>query len=160
MTHSQKPAREDTTPNLGDIVNAFVHGKVADGFVLDCGARDRGQLARAHQAGQWPGVTAVGLHPVARLLGNQGRGDDPADAAFWGEIPGEPVATGSRVIDNDEMWGVRVELPAEGSDVTWTGADGAQIDDLGVVIFGHRGHRQRILVPIEPTIEWARLAQG
>jgi hypothetical protein len=26
MTHSQKPAREETTPNLGDIVNAFVHG--------------------------------------------------------------------------------------------------------------------------------------
>jgi hypothetical protein len=63
-------------------------------------------------------------------LGNQGRGDDPAAVAFLGEIPVEPVPTGARFIDKDERLGLRVELPDEVIDVTLTGADGAQIDDL------------------------------
>jgi hypothetical protein len=128
------PQQESLEPELGGLEvpqGIFAGtGKIADGFVLDCGDIDRCKIARAHQAGQLHGVTAVGLHPVARLFGNQGRGDDPADVAFLGEIPVEPVPTGSRFIDKDEMLGLRVELPDEVIDVTLTGADGAQIDDL------------------------------
>jgi hypothetical protein len=80
--------------------------------------------------------------------------------AFCGELPAEPVPPGSRFIDKDEMLGLSVELPDEVIDVTVTGADGAQRDDLGVVIVGTIGHRHSIFRPIEPHREWARLAHG
>jgi hypothetical protein len=53
-----------------------------------------------------------------------------------------------------------VELPEEVIEVTLPGADGAQIDDLGVVICGHIGHRKSIFVHLAPNIACARLAHG
>ena len=58
------------------------------------------------------------------------------------------------------MSGLGWELPDEVIEVARTGADGAQRDALGVVIFGNIGDRNGILVHIQPHLECARLAQG
>jgi hypothetical protein len=45
--------------------------EVAKGVIVHGGDIHRGEIPRAPQAGQWHGVPTVGVHPVARLLGNQ-----------------------------------------------------------------------------------------
>jgi hypothetical protein len=114
--------------------------EVTHRFILDRGARDRGEIARAQQAGPWPGVTPVGLDEIAGFLGDQGRGDDPADVSSGGEIPREPIAAGASLVDADKMLAFRRQLTNERVDVTRSGTDGAKIDDLGMVFFGHVGH--------------------
>src|SRR6516162_2383731 len=52
-----------------------------------------GEVARAHQACQFDGVTTVGFDAIPRLFGDQGGRYDPADMAFFGQIAVEPVAT-------------------------------------------------------------------
>jgi len=42
-------------------------GEVADGLICHRGNRDPGQSPRAHQPGQWDGVTPVRFHTVAGL---------------------------------------------------------------------------------------------
>src|SRR5512132_4324966 len=56
---------------------------LADGFVFDRWHRDGSEGARAHEPRQLDGGTTVGCDPVARLLRNQGRGDDPALISFF-----------------------------------------------------------------------------
>jgi hypothetical protein len=84
---------------------------VTNRFILHLGHVDRGEVPRAHQAGQFDGVSAVGFDPVARLFGNQGGGDDPADIAFFQQVAIEPVAAGARFIDEDELLTLRLQLP-------------------------------------------------
>ena len=57
--------------------------QVADGFIIDGGDVDRGEVSRAHEPGPWPGITTVGFDPVTRLFRHQGRGDDPANVALF-----------------------------------------------------------------------------
>jgi hypothetical protein len=71
-----------------------------------------------------------------------------------------PVAPGTRFIDHDPISGLGWELPDALREGALTGADGAQLDDLGVGILGTRGARHGILGPISPHRAWARLAQG
>ena len=108
--------------------------QVTNGFIFDLGHIDRGEVPRAHQAGQLDGVTAVGFDPIAGLFGDQRGRDDPADMAFFGQIAIEPVPTGAGFIDKDEMFAFGLQLPDELIDVTLSGTDGAEGDDLGVVI--------------------------
>ena len=58
-------------------------GEIANGFILDLGDLDRGEITRARQAGQLHGVPAVGFDPVARLLGDQRGGHHPVIVAFF-----------------------------------------------------------------------------
>ena len=134
--------------------------EVADGFIFDLGDIDRGEVTRAHQAGQLDGVTTVGFDAVAGLLGDQRGGDDPAVVAFLRQIAVEPVATGSGFIDKDEVFGFGLQLADELIDVTLAGADGAEVDDLGAVILGDIGHGNRVFVDIHADVECARLGHG
>jgi hypothetical protein len=73
--------------------------QVADGLVFHRRDIHGGEIAGAHQAGQWHGVPAVGVDAVASLLGKQGRGDDPTVVAFFRSIAIPPVATGASSVD-------------------------------------------------------------
>jgi hypothetical protein len=42
--------------------------QVAAGFICHRGDIDGGEIPGAPQAGQWPGITTVGVHAIARLL--------------------------------------------------------------------------------------------
>jgi hypothetical protein len=59
-------------------------GEVADGFIIRGGDIDRGEIPRAHQAGQWHGITAVGVHAVTGLFGESRRGRPPSRDGFFG----------------------------------------------------------------------------
>jgi hypothetical protein len=134
--------------------------EVTNGFILDRRDIDRGEIARAHQAGQLHGVTTVGFDAIASLFGNQGWGDDPADMPPFREITIEPIAAGASLVDEDKMLAFRLKLADERVEVTLVGTDGAKIDDLGMVFFSHVGDRDRLFMDIQSNIERARLWHG
>jgi hypothetical protein len=78
-------------------------GEIPHGFVFLLGTIDRGEITGAHQAGQLHRVTAVVCDAVAGLFRHEGGRHNPAVMAFFGEIPAEPVATGTGFIDKDQM---------------------------------------------------------
>ena len=57
--------------------------EIPDGFIVYFGDIDRGEIARAGQAGQLEGITAVRFDPLPRLRGHQRRGHHPAVVAFF-----------------------------------------------------------------------------
>jgi hypothetical protein len=73
----------------------------AQGVLVDGGARDGGAISGAHEPGQLPGVTPGGCDPSARLFGQQGRGDAPADLAVVRQGAREPVAARAGFVDAD-----------------------------------------------------------
>jgi hypothetical protein len=99
--------------------------QVADGFVLDLGHIDWGEVARAHQAGQLDRVTTVRFDPIACLFGDQRWGHDPADLTFLREIAVEPIPTRTSFIDEDKLFALGLQLPDELVDVALARADGA-----------------------------------
>jgi hypothetical protein len=106
------------------------------------------------------GVTAIGVHAIAGLLGNEGGCHHPAVVACFGEIPVEPVPTGPRFIDKEQLCGLRWQLADEVINVTVAGADGPEVDDLSVVIFGDVSHGNRVFVDVHSDGQRARLAHG
>jgi hypothetical protein len=135
-------------------------GEITHGFIFDLGNVDGGEIPRAHQPGQLYRVPAVGFHPVAGLWGNQGRSDDPADMAFLRQSTIEPVPTGSRFLDKDQVWGFGVQLAHEWINVALPRPNSAQIDDLRVVIFGDISDGDGVCVDVQTDIERARLWHG
>jgi hypothetical protein len=133
---------------------------VSYGFIFDCGDIDPGEITRARQPGQWPGVPAVGFAAVTGLLGNECGGHHPAVIACFRSIPGEPGATGASLIDKAQRWGFRWHLAEALIDVTRTCADGLKGDDLGAVLLSEIGDRNRVVVDIPSEVQRARLAHG
>jgi hypothetical protein len=132
----------------------------AAGVIFPRGDIDGGQLTRAPQAGQLDGVTRVSLDAIAGLLGKQGRGDDPADVASCGKITREPGATRPRFLDKDQVWGLGWPLSNAWITSGLPGADGAEADDLGIVVVGDVGHGHRVLMDLQSEGKRARWVQG
>jgi hypothetical protein len=86
--------------------------QVADGFILDGGDVDRGEVSRAPAPGPWPGSTTGGVTPVTRLFRKPGRGDDPAHVAFCDQVALEPGAAGARFVEADTLRTLRPPWPA------------------------------------------------
>jgi hypothetical protein len=105
-------------------------------------------------------VTTVSLDAIASLFGNQGRGDDPADVASFGKITIEPGATRPRFIDKDQVLGLGWPLSNELINIGLPGADGAEVDDLSVVVFGDVGYGNRVFMDIHSDVQRARLVHG
>jgi hypothetical protein len=131
-----------------------------EGCIVDRRDRDRGQITRAHQAGQWDGVTPVSLDAIAGLVGHPGWGDDPAVMALLRQLTLEPVATRPRCIDQDQGLGLGWPLAHAWINSGLPGADGAEGDDLSVVVFGDVGDGTRVLMDIHADVPRARLAHG
>jgi hypothetical protein len=158
------PQQKGVETELGglEIAEGVLAGttEVTDRVILDCGDIDGGKIPRAHQRGQWHGVTPVGLDAMASFLGGQGRRDNPAEVPPGGEIPIEPRATRTRLVDEDQVWAFRLQLTNERVDVTRSGTDGAKKDHFGMVCWGDIGHCDRLLMHIQSNIERARLGHG
>jgi len=45
-------------------------------------------------------------------------------------------------------------------DVGWSGADGAEVDDLGPMLWRDASHSHRVVVDVHPAVQRARLAHG
>jgi hypothetical protein len=93
-------------------------------------------------------VTPVGFHPVARFFGNQGGRDDPAAMALFRQITIEPVPTGTRFIDKDQMLAFGLHLADEVVYVTLTCTDGPEGGDLGAMLLSDVGHRNGLFMDI------------
>ena len=113
-----------------------------------------------HQPGPWDGIPTLGVDAGASLLGDHGGGDDPAVVAVWGQSTGEPGPTGSRCRDEDQGCGCGWPRAHELITVAWPSAQGAQGDDLSVVICDDISPSPGVLVDIQPNIEWPRGMPG
>jgi hypothetical protein len=119
--------------------------QVAHSFILPCGDIDGCQVPRAHQAGQFDGVSPVGCDPIPGFFGDHGGRDDPAHMTFFGAIPVEPIATRASCIDKDEGRAFGLQPTEELIDVTLSRPYIAEREDLGVVFFSDIGRRQSSL---------------
>jgi hypothetical protein len=134
--------------------------QLTDGVVLDRGDLDGGEIPRAHQPRQWPRVTPVSVQAVARVLGHEGRSDDPAAMAWFRQIAREPGPTGSRFIDDDQGLGVGVQRAHELLEIGLPGADGAEVAHLSVVSLGDISTGNGLFMPIPSDGQCARVTHG
>ena len=134
--------------------------QVTDGFVRDLWDRDGGESARAPQAGQLHGVTTVGFDPITGFFGDQRRGNDPADVAFFGERAGEPIPTWPCFIDKNPLCTFGRPLPHELVDIALACTDSAKGEDLSMVFLRDIGDGNRVFMDIHADGERARLWDG
>jgi hypothetical protein len=83
---------------------------------------------------------------------------------FWGIKEGaiavKPRATRAGVIDKDEGRALGWQPTDEVVKVTLSHPAGGEGDDLGVVVFGDRGDRDRVVMAIQTDVARARLGHG
>ena len=135
-------------------------GEVAHGFIVPLRDIDRSESAGAREARQLPRVPAVGFDSITRLFGKEGGRHPPAGGGFWPEIPLEPVATGARLRDQDELFAFGLHLPDELLAVTRACPDGVEGDAFGVVCLGDVRHGNRLFPDIQSEVKRARLVHG
>ena len=134
--------------------------EVPDGCIVDGGDRDRGEVPRAQEASEVPGITTVGCDPVAGLLRNQGGRDAPAGGALLRQGPLEPGATGASVVDEDQLRALGLQRPDARVDSTLPRPNRAAGDDIGAICLGHRGDGDGLCMDIHAHVERARLCPG
>jgi hypothetical protein len=158
------PQQEGLEPSLGRLqIPAGLFPRAAqsaDGFIVDGGDRNRGEVPCAPQPGELPSVTPVGCAPVARLCGHQGGGDDPADRAFVQPGALEPGAAGARFIDEDALLPLRLQLPSQRITSALPGSESTEGDDLCAMVLGDIGDRERLCVDISSDLKRARRLHG
>ena len=135
-------------------------GEVANGISVDRGHRHRRASTGAPEPRPWHGITAVGVHAVARLVRHHGRGHDPARLACCGQVARAPGPPGPCFLDTDERLGLGWERADAVIEVTRTRAHGPQRGDLSPVIVSDRRHRDGLLMNIQTVVKRARLAHG
>src|SRR5262249_45950044 len=128
--------------------------------ILHLGHVDRGEVSRAHQAGQFDGIPTVGFNPIPWRFGDQRGRDAPADLAFFRQGAVEPIATRAGFIDKDTVEAFGWQPTDEITDVTLSCTDVAERDDLGAVVWRDRGDGNRIFMDIQTAVECARLLHG
>jgi hypothetical protein len=133
---------------------------ITNGVIFPLRDLPDGEVPRARQAGQLPGISAVGFDAIAGFLGDQRGCDPPARRAFFHQIPIEPVATGTGFIDKEQMCRLGLPLADQLIHVTRAGAKAAETSALGARIWRHIGDRDRVLVDIHAEKECARLRHG
>jgi hypothetical protein len=124
------------------------------------GAIDAGESPRAPQPRPWHGVTTVGVHPVAGLVGHEGGRDAPTALAVLRQRARAPGPTGARGSDADQGRGLGVPRAHAWSKVAWPRATGASVEDRSVVRVGDRGHGAGVLVDIQPPRACASVRHG
>ena len=134
--------------------------QVTKSFVLDRWDRDRREVPGAPQARHLEGITTIRFDTVAALLRDQGRGDDPAAVAFFGQRALEPIAAGAGFIDKDKLLALGLQLPDELVDRTLPGPDRAQRDDVRAIVLSNIGDRDGLFMDIHADVARARLCHG
>lgn len=86
-------------------------------------ARDipRREIARPQPPRQWHGIAPVGLHAVARFLGNARRGYHPTKEVLLRQVPIPPVPTRPRFVDEVPFLPFRLQLPHQLIDIALPG---------------------------------------
>jgi len=97
------------------------------------------------------------LHPIPRLVRNQGRGHDPTDVAFIHQGAREPGAAGAGFVDEDTLRTLRPQGPEQRVNIALPCADRAEGDDLRTMGLGDIGDRHGLLMDIHANVERARL---
>jgi hypothetical protein len=134
--------------------------EVAPRCLVDPGDLHCGESPRAGQPGQWPRIPTVGWHAIAGFWGHQCRGHDPAVGPLRHEIPRAPGATGASVVDEEEMFGVRLHLTHEVIDIPLACPNRSELGDRSPIILRHVGDSTRVVVDIHAQEECARLRHG
>jgi hypothetical protein len=124
------------------------------------GGHSPGEVPRAHQAGQFERIAAVGVDPIAGRFGDERGRDNPADRTFLGQRAIEPIPARASCRDKDELLTLGLQLTDECITVPWAGPNVAAGDDLSGVFFGALGDRKRVFMDLQTDGEWARLLHG
>jgi hypothetical protein len=130
------------------------------GCLVHLGARDRREIPRASQAGQWHGVPAVRFDPITGLVGHEGGGHHPAVSVLVPPRPREPGAPGASLRDTDEVCGLRWPRAAEVIAATLTWPTGSQGGHGGAMLWGDLRPSPGILVDLHADAACARLRHG
>ena len=128
--------------------------------VLDRWDLDGRELPGAPQARPWEGLTTIRCDPVAGLLREHGRGDDPAAVACWGPIARAPRAAGAGCLDQDARLALGRQWPDELVEITRPGPDRAQSEDFRALCLGDISDRHGRLMDIHSAVARARLRHG
>ena len=128
--------------------------------ICDLGDIHRGEVPCACQAGQVHGIPAVGLDAVTGFVGKECRGHHPAIGVFFRQLAGEPGATRTCFIEEEEVVGLRWHRAEELINGTLTGAKSAQGGARSAVILGDLRPGHRLCGAIHANDECARLRPG
>ena len=135
-------------------------GQIADRLVLDLGDVDRGQITRAHQAREGDRIAPVGLDPVTGPLGNQRRSHHEARDLLAPQVAIQPVPARSRLVNEHEVFALRLQLPDELVEIAVPRTDGSVRHSLRSRLAVDIGNRDRILVNIETHKPCASVIHG
>jgi hypothetical protein len=113
--------------------------QLAEGFIFDLGDVHRREITGAHQPGQLHGIASVRFHAVTGLFRKERGRHHPAIIACFAQLAIAPVTARPRFVDKDQLCGLGLHVSDELINVTLAGAHRAQGDNLGGVVFGHRG---------------------
>ncbi len=78
----------------------------------------------------------------------------------FGAITVEPSLTRPRFIDKAPMVACGLHGPEQMVEIALARADGAEVDDLGVVFFGYVGDSDERLMALHSAVERARVVHG
>jgi len=134
--------------------------EVAKGFILDGRDVDGVEVTGAQQARQLDGVAPVGLDAVSWLFWDERWSNDQAGDPTPGEVAIEKIAARTGLVSYDEAVGLGLEPADEPVDVGGSGANAADIGDLGTAIVGDVGNRKGVLVNIETDEQRSGLFHG
>jgi hypothetical protein len=134
--------------------------EVAHRFVAHLGDIQRGERPRARQAGQLPGVPAIGVDAVTGLGGQQRGGRAPAGGVFFRQRAVAPGTTRAGCRDKAHRVGLRWHVAHAWLDGTLVGAPGAQGGHRSAVLWGDIRHGSRLFGDIHSAKECASLGHG
>ena len=133
---------------------------IPEGFVLHTGNVHRAEVARAQQPRQLPGIAAISLDSVPGPLGNLRGGHAPTLEVPLGQIPLQPVPTGTGFVDAGHALALALQLAHRGSDILLPGAERPQGDDFGATVLGDVRDRDGVFVDIQSDEKGASVCQG
>jgi hypothetical protein len=143
--------------NHGGLTSA---AEIAKSFVLDGRDINGVEVARAQQARQLDGVAPIGLDAVSWLFWDERGSNDQAGDPTPGEVAIEKIAARTGLVSYDEAVGLGLEPADEPVDVGGSGADAADIGDLGTAIVEDVSNRKGVLVNIETDEQRSGLLHG
>ena len=103
------------------------------------------------------GIPPIRLDPLARLLGNEGRGHDHARHPVLGERAVQAIPTGAGLVGDDHAGAVAVEPSKELLDVGFSGSDLADGDDVGRAVGAGVGDGDTLFMAVETDEKGGRL---
>jgi hypothetical protein len=129
--------------------------QIAHGLVGGVGHAHGAEFAGARQAGQQDRITPVGLHAIARALGDRRRGDDLAGQALRAQVAPDDEAAGAGLVDDVQRRTAADELAQRLVQRHEVAADAADVPHFAVAAGLGHGDVDAVLVYVQADVHAA-----